>query len=148
MFKLFACGWTQITSLTTDRDKTLTTEILENKQFQRTTVEEHYSVVSEPGSTYLGHITHENGSSFDIFNNIYEYVTTALLDDFSNLAVLGCDGTVENTGVFNGLILRLELKQQRPIQWIICSDINFSLQQSCSANLLTCNKFDTAKVRA
>ncbi|GBL98825.1 hypothetical protein AVEN_165676-1 [Araneus ventricosus] len=101
---------------TIDRDKTLTIEILENKQFQRTTVEEHYSIVLEPGSTYFGHITHESGSSFDIFNSIYEYVTTALLDDFSNLAVLGCDGTVENTGVFNELILRLELKQQRPIQ--------------------------------
>jgi hypothetical protein len=43
-----------------------------------------------------------------------------LLDDFSNLIVLGCDGTVVNTGGFNGVIRRLELKLQRPIQWIIC----------------------------
>ncbi|GBN93920.1 hypothetical protein AVEN_172103-1 [Araneus ventricosus] len=32
----------------------------------------------------------------------------------------GCDGTIVNTGVFNGVILRLELKLHRPIQWIIC----------------------------
>ncbi|GBO39692.1 hypothetical protein AVEN_62058-1, partial [Araneus ventricosus] len=51
---------------------------------------------------------------------IYEHVTTALLDDFSNLIVLECDSTVVNTGVLNGVIRRLELKLQRPIQWIIC----------------------------
>ncbi|GBM68926.1 hypothetical protein AVEN_207179-1 [Araneus ventricosus] len=55
-----------------------------------------------------------------ISNSIYEYITTALLDDFNNLIVLGCVGTVMNTGMFNGVILRLELKLQRPIQWIIC----------------------------
>ncbi|GBN02173.1 hypothetical protein AVEN_173484-1 [Araneus ventricosus] len=32
----------------------------------------------------------------------------------------GCDGTAVNTGEFNGVIRRLELKLHRPIQWIIC----------------------------
>ncbi|GBM99301.1 hypothetical protein AVEN_258402-1 [Araneus ventricosus] len=36
-----------------------------------------------------------------------------------NLFFLGCDGIVVNTGVFNGVIRRLELKLHRPIQWII-----------------------------
>ncbi|GBM06423.1 hypothetical protein AVEN_266370-2-1, partial [Araneus ventricosus] len=99
------------------RDKTLTAEILDNKQFQRTTVEEHCSSVSEPST---GHITLQSGSSFDISNSIYGYVTIALLDDFSNIIVLGGDSTVVNTGVYNAVILRLELKLQRPIQWIIC----------------------------
>ncbi|GBM47577.1 hypothetical protein AVEN_90283-1 [Araneus ventricosus] len=52
--------------------------------------------------------------------SIYEYVSNAQFDDFSNLIFLGCDGTVVNTGVFNGVIRRLELKLLRPIQWIIC----------------------------
>ncbi|GBO25846.1 hypothetical protein AVEN_82910-1 [Araneus ventricosus] len=52
--------------------------------------------------------------------SMYEYVTNALLDDFSNLIFLGCDGTVVNTGVFNCSIRRHELKLYRPIQWIIC----------------------------
>ncbi|GBL78850.1 hypothetical protein AVEN_48842-1 [Araneus ventricosus] len=43
-----------------------------------------------------------------------------LFNDFSNLIVMGCDDTVVNTGLFNGVILRLELKLRRPIQWIIC----------------------------
>ncbi|GBM04573.1 hypothetical protein AVEN_93974-1 [Araneus ventricosus] len=58
------------------RNKTFTTEILENKQLQRTIVDEYHSIVSESGSTFLWHITPESGSSFDISNSIYEYVTT------------------------------------------------------------------------
>ncbi|GBN42758.1 hypothetical protein AVEN_131528-1 [Araneus ventricosus] len=48
--------------------------------------------------------------------SIYEYVINALLDDFSNLIFLRCDGTVVNTGEFNGVIRRHELKLHRPIQ--------------------------------
>ncbi|GBM40067.1 hypothetical protein AVEN_23154-1 [Araneus ventricosus] len=36
----------------------------------------------------MGRITPESGSSLDISNNIYEYITNAFLDDFSNLIVL------------------------------------------------------------
>ncbi|GBM61889.1 hypothetical protein AVEN_239154-1 [Araneus ventricosus] len=61
-----------------------------------------------------------NTISFWANFSIYEYVTNAPLDDFSNLIFLGCDGTIVNTGVFNGVIRRLELKLQKPIQWIIC----------------------------
>ncbi|GBM76747.1 hypothetical protein AVEN_86321-1 [Araneus ventricosus] len=64
----------------------------------------------------LPHVTPESGSSLDISNSIHEYITIALFDNFSNLMVLGFDGTVVNTGVFNGVIYRLELKLQRPIQ--------------------------------
>ncbi|GBM66633.1 hypothetical protein AVEN_213101-1 [Araneus ventricosus] len=68
----------------------------------------------------MGHITLESRSSLDISYIIYRYITTASLDDFSNLFVLRCDGTAVNTGVFNGVICRLELKLQRAMQWIIC----------------------------
>ncbi|GBL84542.1 hypothetical protein AVEN_117272-1 [Araneus ventricosus] len=61
-----------------------------------------------------------NTISFCANFTIYEYVTNALLDDFSNFIFRGFDGTVVNTGVLNGVIRRLELKLQRPIQWIIC----------------------------
>ncbi|GBM19227.1 hypothetical protein AVEN_142478-1 [Araneus ventricosus] len=62
-----------------------------------------------------------NTISFWANFSIYEYVTNALLDDFTNLIYLGWDGTVVNTGVFNGVIRMRELKLNRPIQWIICS---------------------------
>ncbi|GBM70797.1 hypothetical protein AVEN_127343-1 [Araneus ventricosus] len=61
-----------------------------------------------------------NTISFWANFNIYAYVTNSPLDDFSNLIFLGCNGTVVNTGVLNGVICRLELKLHRPIQWIIC----------------------------
>ena len=102
-------------------DKTLTTEPLESKQFQKTILEEHYSIVSEPGSTYMGHVTPQSGSSLDISNSIYEYVTNVLLDDFSNLIAIGCDGTVVNTGAFNGVIRMLELKhlETNPVDYLL-----------------------------
>ncbi|GBO03946.1 hypothetical protein AVEN_164653-1 [Araneus ventricosus] len=60
----------------------------------------------------------ESTSSFSFRANfiMYEYVTNALLYDFSNLIFLGCDGTVVNTGVFDGVLRRHELKLHRPIQ--------------------------------
>ncbi|GBM90723.1 hypothetical protein AVEN_197234-1 [Araneus ventricosus] len=61
-----------------------------------------------------------NTISFCANFSIYEYVTNALLDDISNLIFQGCEGTVVNTGFFNGVIRRHELKLHRPIQWIIC----------------------------
>ncbi|GBO30613.1 hypothetical protein AVEN_100210-1 [Araneus ventricosus] len=61
-----------------------------------------------------------NTISFCSNFSIYEYVTNALLDDFSNLIFLGFNGTVVNTGLFYDVIRRHELKLHRPIQWIIC----------------------------
>ncbi|GBO42120.1 hypothetical protein AVEN_39742-1 [Araneus ventricosus] len=57
-----------------------------------------------------------NTISFWANFSIYEYVTNALLDDFSNLIFLGCGGAILNTGLFNGVIRRLELKLHRPIE--------------------------------
>ncbi|GBM26351.1 hypothetical protein AVEN_239351-1 [Araneus ventricosus] len=62
-----------------------------------------------------------NSVSFWANFSIYEYVTNTLLDNFNNPIFLGCDGTFVNTGVFNGVINRHELKLLRPIQRIICS---------------------------
>ena len=36
------------------------------------------------------------------------------------IAVVGCDGTVVNTGVNNGVIRKLEEKIQKPVHWINC----------------------------
>ncbi|GBM71347.1 hypothetical protein AVEN_4657-1 [Araneus ventricosus] len=79
-------------------------------------VSEIYVVCSSKVSSRNNEST--NTVSFWANFSIYEYVTNAPLDDFSNFIFLGCDGTVVNTGVFNGVIRRLELKLKRPIQWI------------------------------
>lgn len=52
-------------------------EILKDKQVQ-TFIEANYCIVSEPGSTHMGHATGESGSSLDMFNSIYECVRSAL----------------------------------------------------------------------
>ncbi|GBN24113.1 hypothetical protein AVEN_99928-1 [Araneus ventricosus] len=59
-----------------------------------------------------------NTISFWANFSIYEYVTNALLDGFSNPIFLRFEDTVVNTGVFNGVIHKHELKLHRP--WIIC----------------------------
>ncbi|GBN12078.1 hypothetical protein AVEN_184128-1 [Araneus ventricosus] len=81
-------------------------------------VNEIYVVCSSKVNSWNNEST--NTISFLANFSIYEYVSNAQFDDFSNLIFLGCDGTVVNTGVFNGVIRRLELKLLRPIQWIIC----------------------------
>ncbi|GBM68707.1 hypothetical protein AVEN_69124-1 [Araneus ventricosus] len=64
----------------------------------------------------------ESTNKISLFANfsIYEYLTIALLDDFRNFIFLECDGTVGNTGVFNIIILSIELKLHPQIQWIMC----------------------------
>lgn len=37
-----------------------------------------------------------------------------------SVVVIGCDGTVVNTGRKNGVIVQLEKKLKRPLQWFIC----------------------------
>ncbi|GBL87697.1 hypothetical protein AVEN_81321-1 [Araneus ventricosus] len=85
---------------------------------KRLLVNEIYEVCSSKVNIRNSEST--NTISFWANFSIYEYVTNTLLDDFSFLIFLGCAGRVVNTGVFNGVIRRHELKLHRPMQWIIC----------------------------
>lgn len=87
--------------------------MLEVKRFQKTFLEARYYIVSEPRSTFMGYNTAGGGSSLDIFDSIYEYVTSALLDDFKHIIFIVCDRIVEKTGAPNGAISRLEFKLLR-----------------------------------
>lgn len=88
-------------------------------KFRRSTVkEEHISVLSEPGTEYLGHFVPMSGSAEDICNGLYELMLKK--GGINNLESVGCDGTVVNTGWKNGIIRCLEKKIGRPLQWIIC----------------------------
>ncbi|GBM40424.1 hypothetical protein AVEN_122638-1 [Araneus ventricosus] len=98
----------------------MTTDTSENCRrcdFTSLLVNEIYVVCSSKVNSRNNEST--NTISFWANFNIYEYVTNALLDDFSNVIFLVCDDTVVNTRVINGVIRRLELKLPRPIQWII-----------------------------
>jgi len=40
--------------------------------------------------------------------------------DLDKLLGIGCDGTATNTGVNGGVIRRLELALNKPLQWVLC----------------------------
>ncbi|KAK4880644.1 hypothetical protein RN001_008790 [Aquatica leii] len=98
------------------RDKTLSRESVNNKYYQRTIVEEHYSLVKEPVSRYIGHVTPASGSSLAIAESIYNYITAEVPGGFNYILVLGCDGTAVNTGVHKGVLRCLELKTGKTVQ--------------------------------
>ncbi|GBM60001.1 hypothetical protein AVEN_99940-1 [Araneus ventricosus] len=55
-------------------------------------IEEHLSLLKEPGSEYIGHVCNK----------------------------VGCDGTSVNTAVKGGIISNMELILNRPLQWFVC----------------------------
>lgn len=82
------------------RDKTLCNEKINNKYYKRTVIEDHISFVQEPGSSYLGHTTSSSGYALTIYQSIWQYFQESNTDisRLRYLKVIGCDGTVVNTG--------------------------------------------------
>lgn len=101
------------------KDKTLMMEKLHAKYFRRAKKEEHYSLIQEPGSLYIGHVSPSSGSSNDIASSIISYLSTHNIP-LDELDVIGCDGTVTNTGWKSGVIRLIELHIKRPLQWGVC----------------------------
>src|SRR6218665_545329 len=112
------------------KDQTLTQVLgVDNKYHRKTLTEEHISIVSEPGSSYVSHTTLQSGSSKDITESL-----VASLKDLNaktqNLNVVGCDGTNVSTGHTAGVIRRLEESFEHPA--IHCSGWYFcSMPMSC-----------------
>lgn len=82
-------------------------------------VEEHLSLVKEPGSEYLGHLSLPNGKAEIVSKKLKEFFDEKRIDT-SKVTVIGSDGTVVNTGSKGGAIRRLELELGKPLQWFIC----------------------------
>ena len=101
------------------KDNTLVIERIESKQFRRTVKEEHYSLIKEPGSEYIGHVSPNSGSAKDIFTSILSGLTEQGMS-IENLDLVGCDGTNTNTGWKRGTIRELEVHIGRPLQWAVC----------------------------
>lgn len=100
------------------KDKTLVIEDIEGTSHRRTVVEEHISLIQEPGSLFLGHTVPSSGTSKGIFKSIMDFFQNT--SELHDLVVIGCDGTVVNTGLKNGIIAQLEAKLGRPLQRFIC----------------------------
>jgi len=56
------------------KDKTLVYKDLDGKKHRRLIVEEHISLVQEPGFKYFGHVTPERGTSLSIKESIINFI--------------------------------------------------------------------------
>lgn len=88
------------------------------KPYRSVQLEEHYSVVGEPGEYYLTHLTPINGKGRTIAEDIYKALKDTELEH--NLSIVGTDGTASMTGKYNGSIRALEELFNRPLQWVVC----------------------------
>ena len=81
--------------------------------------EEHISIIQEPGSHYLGHLTTQLGTARNISSSIMDFLQVNDID-YSQLIAIGCDGTAVNTGPKGGIIKLLEEKIDNPVHWFVC----------------------------
>lgn len=97
------------------KDKTLT--MVDSRR--RTVTEEHISLIKEPGSEYIGHVSLQSSHAVNIRHTLLQFFVTNSID-LSQLIVIGCDGTITNTGRKGGVIRLLEVELKRPLQWFVC----------------------------
>lgn len=96
------------------KDETITKEISTGKSVRKSVLEEHISIVEEPGSKYFGHVTPINGTVKEIVTSLIQYCEEKTVD-MKTLKAIDCDGTATNTGSSNGVITLLENKIQQPL---------------------------------
>jgi hypothetical protein len=101
------------------KDKTKVNIRKGSKYYGRTVVEEHISLIQEPSTHFIGHITPANGGSKSIKDGILQFLEKRQIDTGSLIAI-GCDGTNVNTGAVAGVIRLLEEELGHPVQWLIC----------------------------
>ncbi|GBN92321.1 hypothetical protein AVEN_52993-1 [Araneus ventricosus] len=87
--------------------------------FRRIKKKEHSSLIQEPDSVYIGHITPTSRSPEDIVTSIISYLPGSSIS-LEKLVVIGCDGTAIYTGWKSGLIRRIEIHLGKPLQWTVC----------------------------
>ena len=59
-----------------------------------TVIEDHYTIVLEPGSQYKAHVTPESSTAKDISSAMYENMGSQM----DAIKVIGSDGTNTNVG--------------------------------------------------
>lgn len=82
-------------------------------------LEEHITMIKEPGSAFIGYATPPAGDAETVLEAMAEFLEN---QEFStdHLVALLCDGTPLNTGNMNGIMCRFERFLGRPLQWLVC----------------------------
>lgn len=91
----------------------------DGKNHQNVVTEHHLSLVGEPGSFYLGHITPASRGADGAAQSIWYFLRENEVD-ISSIRCAGSDGEITNTGNKSGVISRLEKYLNRPLLWSIC----------------------------
>ena len=89
-----------------------------DKYYRSVQLEDHYTLIGEPGEYYLTHFSTEDSKGRAIAQKIFDIIFHTELHD--KLAVVGTDGTASMTGKYNGCIRSLEELLNKPLQWVIC----------------------------
>lgn len=97
------------------RDKTLKFQ----SGHQERVVEEHISILREPGSIFLTHITTDDSKARTITDGIFERLVDKNIYTTSIKAV-GCDGENTNIGIKAGVIRMIEEELKTNLQWLVC----------------------------
>ena len=90
-----------------------------NKHYRSMHLEEHYTVVGDPGTYYLPHFFFQKKAKADLLQK-------KLFDSFKDtelehkLAMVGTDGTASMTGKYNGCIRGVVELLNKPLPWIVC----------------------------
>lgn len=75
-------------------------------------------MVSFPNRKYVEHVVPDSGRADDISKEILSLIRDSNSEE--TLRAVVCDGTAVNTGYNNGVIRKMEISLQKPLQWLVC----------------------------
>ena len=100
-------------------DETLVKGVDENgRKFRGTHLEEHVTLVGQPGDVFYGHIAPIKKDAKTISDGIWEFAEDHDLDE--ELDIIGGDSCVVNMGHKSGIIRNIEEKKKHRCQIIVC----------------------------
>lgn len=78
----------------------------------------HMSLVAEPDSQYIGHVAPGSGEADAECQAIMSHLEVNSVD-LQDFQVASADGTNVNTGWMSGVVCKIEVKLNRPLQLVI-----------------------------
>ena len=100
------------------KDATITRVQKGDKFYTITVIEDHYVILEEPGSAYLGHEVPYSGHGISLGLTMFRFCKSKGWD--ATLMVAGVDGCNVNVGNEEGALAYLEKLLGKPLQWFIC----------------------------
>ena len=88
------------------------------KPFQKTELQDHYVMIEEPQSVYLGHVIPCSGHGISLAVAMHRHLSARGWT--KDAWVAGCDGCNGNVGNEHGCLAYLERLLGHPVEWNIC----------------------------